>query len=222
MLKGFSLGEVIVTVSIIGVIAALTLPNLNINNQKQQVGPILVKAINNLENANRMVLLQREIRTINEDGGDIGYITALADCLNASYDGSFVLKGKDGITYTFSNSFAGGNFYGSRKYSGTYYDVGIDINGDKLPNRANSDRFWVHVDTRGAVIPAGSYEGARYFGENRYSAMKEACTGDVYAKDSEFGICTGAIVDTGWELNYTPSTTVAASDGYSELITPGS
>lgn len=55
-MSAFTLAEVLIALAIIGVIASVTLPALNANVQKQQVGPALAKAINTLENANRLLL----------------------------------------------------------------------------------------------------------------------------------------------------------------------
>ena len=54
--SGFTLAEVLVTLGIIGVVAALTLPVLNTNVQKQKVGPALRKFISTMENANEHIL----------------------------------------------------------------------------------------------------------------------------------------------------------------------
>lgn len=54
--KGFTLAEVLITLSIIGVVSALTLPSLTSGYKSQQIGVSLSKAINTLENANLMAL----------------------------------------------------------------------------------------------------------------------------------------------------------------------
>lgn len=218
---GFTLAEMLITLAIIGFVASLTLPSLNSNINNRRVGPGLAKAINNLENANRMILVENEIETINEIDGDAGYINALTEHLNASWDGeNFVITGKDGIVYTIASSTSGGNHMNSRKYSGTYYDVGIDINGVKGPNRANSDRFLVHIDSRGSVIPAGSLEGENYFGNESYSSMVDQCINNVPAVLNSYGICTAAIINSGWEMNYKTTAKEEDSD-FSAVITPG-
>lgn len=56
MKKGFTLAEVLITLSIIGVVSALTLPSLTSGYKSQQIGVSLSKAINTLENANLLAL----------------------------------------------------------------------------------------------------------------------------------------------------------------------
>ena len=196
---GFTLAEVLITLAIVGLIAALTLPGLNSNVNNRRIGPALAKAINNLENANRMVLVEREIGTINELGNK-AYIDDMADRLNAELDSTnAVIRGKDGITYTFGTLKQGGNASGSAKYTGQYFPVGIDINGEKQPNGANSDRFLVLIDTRGAVIPAGGAEFARYSA----SYPNTPCAnGASVASNSGYGYCTASVMNAGWDVNY--------------------
>ncbi len=47
-IKAFTMAEVLIVLTILGVIAALTLPALNANIQKQQAGPALMRAISTL------------------------------------------------------------------------------------------------------------------------------------------------------------------------------
>lgn len=53
MQNGFTLAEVLVTLAIIGVVAALTLPNLLVNNQYKAVGTKLAKFLSTTEQATR-------------------------------------------------------------------------------------------------------------------------------------------------------------------------
>ena len=44
--RGFTLAEVLITLGLIGVVAAITLPALNSDIRAQQIGPSLAKAVN--------------------------------------------------------------------------------------------------------------------------------------------------------------------------------
>jgi prepilin-type N-terminal cleavage/methylation domain-containing protein len=81
--QGFTLAEVLITLTIVGLIAALTLPTLNANIQKNTVGPSLAKGINTLENANRLALQDNEVSTLSSITG--GYPDGLATYLNGTY-----------------------------------------------------------------------------------------------------------------------------------------
>ena len=62
--NGFTLAEVLITLTIIGVIAALTLPSLNMRAQRSKVGPHLQKFINTMSNANEVILAENQSNTL--------------------------------------------------------------------------------------------------------------------------------------------------------------
>ena len=53
---GFTLAEILVSVAIVGVMAALTLPTLRTNTTNAQIGPKLAKAVSTFEQANESLL----------------------------------------------------------------------------------------------------------------------------------------------------------------------
>lgn len=57
---GFTLAEVLITLGIIGVISALTMPTFTQNTQTAKVGPSLAKAVASFENATKAVLANAE------------------------------------------------------------------------------------------------------------------------------------------------------------------
>ena len=63
---GFTLAEVLITLSIIGVVAAITLPSLNTAIQKNKVGPSLRKFVNTMENANERILQEHDCDLLSE------------------------------------------------------------------------------------------------------------------------------------------------------------
>ena len=58
--SGFTLAEVLITLGIIGLVAALTAPVLVSSFQKNKVGPTLRKFINTMEIANQHILNDNE------------------------------------------------------------------------------------------------------------------------------------------------------------------
>lgn len=62
--KGFTLAEVLITLGIIGVVAALTTPALIQNIGTSKIGPSLAKAVSTFENANQTMLAQTEAGSI--------------------------------------------------------------------------------------------------------------------------------------------------------------
>lgn len=76
--SGFTLAEVLVTLAIIGVIAALTLPNLLVNNQYKAVGTKLAKFMSTTEQATRAYVAGTNNFDLTKD-------TDIADFINDTY-----------------------------------------------------------------------------------------------------------------------------------------
>ena len=66
--SGFTLAEVLITLGIIGVVAALTAPALVQNAGSAQIGPKLAKAVSTFELANQNMLNEMEASTIAASG----------------------------------------------------------------------------------------------------------------------------------------------------------
>ena len=76
--SGFTLAEVLVTLAIIGVIAALTLPNLLVNNQYKAVGTKLAKFLSTTEQATRAYVA-------GASNFDLNKADDIADFINQTY-----------------------------------------------------------------------------------------------------------------------------------------
>lgn len=217
---GFTLAEILITLGIIGVVAAITLPGLNSNVNSRKIGPALAKAVNTLENANHTALMEESENILidlaqtytNCEDGDIcddggtdpnSYLNRLARYLSGDLLNRRNFLSKDGILYYMQdvNSVASPKFSDdgdgvlpNQKYYGKYFKVLIDANGYKKPNAGGKDRFLVYVDFYGTVIPAGSQEAVDYGVESRATICKAG--GTVSEK------CTGTIADAGWEMRF--------------------
>ncbi len=142
--SGFTLAEVLITLVIIGVIAAMTIPTLLSNTNKQETKTALKKAmsvinqaitlnyaltgnemnttINNTENLNKFMYSRTSI--LKYDATNKGYFTA------------------DGIAYYFNGTQACSDVASTIQSTGsvsgsTYSDsckLTIDVNGDRGPN----------------------------------------------------------------------------------------
>ena len=201
--SGFTLAEVLITLTIIGVIAAITLPSLTANVSKSQTGPALAKAINTLENANRMALQQYESINLSKvvehiKATDGKYTDLLETQISGSVDSSntSVYTSKDGISFIVTAGPTAMSSQGNltNKYNYQYYNVLVDTNGyNKKPNENGEDRFEVIVDTAGAVIPSGGNEYKTYGLDTKVTE----CTALSYSEK-----CTGNIADNGWKVVY--------------------
>ena len=217
--RGFTLAEVLITLGIVGFVASITLPALMTNVMKQSTGPSLAKAVNTMENANRMILTDntaRQLKTVCEDD----YIACLKTAVNGvEVDTPASYKAYDLQTDAFSvgdgvkgflmhdgmviyqtaapSDEAGENTPGA--YYGRYYTVYVDTNGiKKAPNAVGRDTFMFYVDLNGSVIPYGGQLYKEYTGGE--NVLWEA--GCLKTGPTDGASCTGSIADNGWKVIY--------------------
>ncbi len=91
--KGFTLAEVLISLGIIGIVAALTTPALMQSVSSSKVGPSLAKAVENFEKANQMMLMQEDANSITSllgvdytKEGEGGYGDKLTDYIKISIE----------------------------------------------------------------------------------------------------------------------------------------
>lgn len=167
--NAFTLAEVLICLTIVGVVAATSIPSVVANVEKNKVGPALAKAIGNLEKANIMALQSRGVRTLSEistdtSGGNTAYFdNALAIKLNFNDDGlDPILKAEkaskpSNVTYrdydaSVSDILNGASYYqglDSIDYIRPKENTGLKTDNDNIANlpRAYSGRYYmVYVD----------------------------------------------------------------------------
>ena len=226
--KGFTLAETLITLTIIGVVASMTLPSLNTNIQKAQAAPSLMKAINTLQNALSLGMTQNNLRNLNSfanvkdifDNASKGPLFATLDYYNPitvsqnylNSDGTNfsdistnarIYTTKDGIDFILPNKGekAINELSNMKMYGGQGFTVYIDTNGySKNPNKLGKDTFKLIVDTKGLVIPYGSYEYAKYTSETEHTPLWKTTCNSTTVTDG--AACTGSIVDNGHKVVY--------------------
>lgn len=188
LFRGFTLAEVLIVLGIIGVVAALTIPNIATSVQRNQIGPALAKAINTLESANKLILSDNQARSIRgacARFGDNDRANAYRACLN-----EVVSLGNDGINYAI--------VYPSEFWD--VYEVTIDINSDKGPNANGVDQFLLRVRQNGEVVGANSRRAVETGVDN------DRWTEENCGENGTFVACgtaaAGAIIDNGFRVLY--------------------
>lgn len=218
--RGFTLAEVLISLAIIGVIASLTLPTLQTNLQKQQVGPALAKAVNTLENANKLVLSENNARKLSEIGGGtyLNSLTSISwkeeNVKRSKRLGTATIQSisnrncyttKDGIQFCEStvpaNATFGNSNMGEAQFNQTRVRILIDVNGDKAPNKEGSDIFRFTVENDGSVIAFGSREHQQRYNSNVTWWENGGCDSPK-AAPKQPGTCAGSIVDNGFKVIY--------------------
>lgn len=166
---GFTLAEVLITLGIIGVVVALTMPALIANHQKQ----VTVSALKKFYSAMSQAKILAEQEHGEMSGWDFPtdvnnlqnsqrffdtyfrkHLNVIKTCTSSSecnlYDGvypAYILS--DGSEFTF-NSFS--NSGDSAVY------VKVDINGNKLPNRDGRDIFHLDIFPENGLVMLGMVE----------------------------------------------------------------
>lgn len=217
---GFTLAEILVSLGIIGVIAAVTMPTLTSNTQNAQIGPKLAKAVASFEQANKSLLTEKNVDSISE--GDLikqhsGYINMLSNHMNMvpfTYSAtptntsmgnmitlvkSNAFRAKDGIVYFVSKGYSSSNMPDMtlpphKRMVGAVY---IDINGATKPNTGGEDIFGFTLWDDGSLRPAG---GQQWNGSADDTTWETTCPID--GTPTVPISCTGHIFENNFKVLY--------------------
>ena len=171
---GFTLAEVLITLGIIGITAALTLPSLIDMHQDAGVGPKLAKAQNTMEDAIGRYIVDnpdtplKNVKVEDLSTGLKDYIIGFGEVVK---DGSRMQLVADSKTSSL------GNALGNR-----YAIFNVSINGNEFKDaKCGVDKFSFYVTSRGAVVPYGCTELIANNGwkiPEGYSVKDAKCLGD--------------------------------------------
>ena len=216
-LKGFTLAETLITLGIIGIVAAMTIPTLITNHQKKQTATKLVKAISTL---NQLIRLSEnengEFSTWEKLKDQEEFITryikpytkVMQTCNPVQKCGY-----KAGTVWKYMNnsvgSYGGPNYGGRTPFlgiDGIVYTFGyintdlgeivgdnniiiiIDINGKDKPNQFGKDIFFfLRDENSNSVIPYGAVLS--------HEVIKQDCS-----KEGRGFYCSAWIRENGWTI----------------------
>ncbi len=222
----FTLAEVLITLGIIGVVAAMTMPTLIANYQKNRAITQLKKAYSELSQAVRLseayngetkewnynlsakdfyeAYLKNYLKSIQElSYGDynVKYINLdNSNCEEAwcNQAESYYVMLADGAVIAVSSWIDNGD---DTKYKA----ITIDINGKKGPNKSGIDYFAYTIQERGLVpYGVGYYVGS----ENAFGADnndRDKMTGNSRKSCSSTGtgtFCSALILHDNWQIKY--------------------
>ena len=224
--KGFTLAEVLITLSIIGVVAAMTTPSLVGGYQKAKVGPSIRKFMSTLENANEYLLADKESNTISGAVGSNSteYLTELQKYVEGSIDDKkmngftpkpkyfsgtediadieipvYSLKAGDAFAISLTAPDTT-NVKGS--YKGKVGRIYYDINGFNIkPNKIGRDIFVLALDNAGSLIPEGGSAYYKAYGgeDSTEKAWSSTCSKTTVGNGMD---CAGSIADNDWKVIY--------------------
>ena len=195
----FTLAEVLITLGIIGVVAALTLPTLIQNHQKQVYVTQLKKAYSTLNNAINKMAVDEGVVDWNQTycGSAIYDNTVAKKCseelvkqmkaikykpAEQSCTDEFIIHLDESYNDTFCEASTSWITADGATYMfncGYFYGITIDVNGTgKGPNKVGRDIFGFEIDlTDNKIIPDGSYDD--YWKNCSATNLSTSCTAKV-------------------------------------------
>ncbi|MBQ8168103.1 type II secretion system protein [bacterium] len=230
MKKGFTLAEVLITLAIIGVVAAMTIPTLIANYQKKTYVTQLQKTYSMIANAAKMLMADEMVENLNhtylfvdEDAVDSGdeeayknsvgvflnkYFRVTKDCGYGSAKNDLGCLAKE---YTVESN---GSFGDIQSFGG-HYCVNIN-NGSTICMTPFTKGYpaGISIDVNGltgpnvmgrdAFILSMNYRGeiAESFSDPSGMHLSELC-GDSSSSGYMYGLgCFTKIVEDGWKMDY--------------------
>lgn len=170
---GFTLSEVLITIGIIGIVSALTLPDLMLKYQQKSMATLIKKTANQVSQAARGYMLKEKLFKLNDLNSCYGDKPNTCTFIEESFSGA--LKCKDmkecwGKEYyinrswhdldSITNNYISGQSYilpsgvsiSARKASNTnLIMISLDANGKAKPNKVGQDFFVFHLNNDGAL-----------------------------------------------------------------------
>lgn len=221
----FTLAEVLITLGIIGVVAALTLPALINNYQKKQTVTRLQKAFSILSEAvKRSEVEHGETKywDFTLSGTDFyniylkKYVSKTGATTLENYPKKIAYKALNPELETSSRTFLNDKtlivqladgillyITGERPQSalGDYISVGIDVNGFQNPNQFGKDAFFLQISPVYGVHPHGANPSlSESYGEFDRDTLINANRYLACNKEKEGHWCAALIMGDGWQI----------------------
>ena len=218
--KGFTLAEVLVTLGIIGVVSAMTVPTLMQNHQRKVYVTQLHKVYNEFSQAlmqyqnDRNAVNLTEAGLTSKDAVDSfikKYFSVIQECDSADgclADEYKTLQGNEYTTYSrdvksfvLANGVSIRPSYAPDGSSFKLLNVGIDINGKGGPNILGRDLFFFAVYKNGLIDDYANdvTVNAPLTEETRDNMFNTQC--NAGAPGSGWG-CFGKLLNDNWEMTY--------------------
>ena len=171
-LNAFTLAEVLITLGIIGVVAAFTMPTLVNKTQTKVLETQYKKAISVLNNGYKKMLAENEVFKVSELPLSTCYdipcfakehkkvFNIVSDSSNNEFDTDITYKNLNDteldfdwndVPYIFVTS--DGVMYGLADRAAAGVAFYLDINGEKAPNQVGKDFHQVVINDNGSITP---------------------------------------------------------------------
>ena len=188
---GFTLAELLISLTIIGIVATLTIPTVVQRNQAKANVAKLATSVSAIENALSNMIVSEGAYDITETGfydSDRGIITDhLERYLKFSISGNSLLL-KNGARVEIAANFVDAV---EDSHPGSVGLINIDVNGESRPNVWGADRFRFRIGNNGSLYPAGS---------DMYRSMGGVIT-DKECQNGRGSFCTDVIVRNNYKID---------------------
>lgn len=219
---GFTLAEILITLGIIGVVAAMTIPTLIANTQKQEFITAYKKTYSLLSQAFQQIGVDTEcsgdmICTGLFDGTDtqtvsVNVAKALSQKLkiiqDCGWNGNGCFATERSLNSTSNWPVSGAEFITADGIAVSIFDLDgncnagilcatiyIDVNSTKKPNIYGRDAFLIYVNAKGFIIPHG--------GNNSWNTSSTDSGANCRTDAESYGWgCSGRIIEDGWQMKY--------------------
>ena len=225
----FTLAEVLVTLGIIGVVSAMTVPSLMQNHQRKTYVTQLHQVYNLFQQAFLQYINDKNALNLHEAGlissaevsnfmkSYFKIVESCTDFTECFYDGSYKnMSGTDLNNWSYWPGATAPCFVlangasvcvENSKYHTTYGHITIDINGKKGPNIAGRDLFFVTYYRDGSIDEDGIPPECRTSGVGCGSGKTNpkdvrAAVGANCSSRADAKGCFGLLLNNNWEMNY--------------------
>ncbi len=231
MKKGFTLAEVLITLGIIGVVAALTLPSLIQNQQKHSLEVATKKFYSTLSQAVRKYMADEGVDDLRntslasdhyeDNHSDVArasidnfvnnYLKVVQKCSEQDKCFADIYKTWDGQDsrdeMTWYNEWAYVLADGSVVSIGYSYipspiNIYVDVNGKKGPNRVGYDLWGMSIFHDGTVDESNSYN--KYYKNSDSTHLDHEAREHRYeqCKTGTYSGCFGHFLENGFKFDY--------------------
>ena len=215
----FTLAEVLVTLGIIGVVSAMTVPTLMQNYQRQSYVTQLHKTYNEFSQALLRYQTDRNALNLTEAGLNsqeacnnlmttyFKTVQTCTDSLTPCFANSYKTLQGGTIDFTTNTSYvlaSGASvrfFYARLELTGgiKIANITVDINGQKGPNILGRDLFWMALYSDGTIDDFDYNNPAPLSESLRNAAYNTYCQGSGQVPG--YG-CFGKILNDNWQMTY--------------------
>ena len=191
---GFTLAEILITLSIVGVVAAMTIPSLTANMTNRKIGPTLAKSVSTYEQAAEAMLADKGVSAITDAYTSASsYAGGLSSYIKGSRSNSTITtKGEISYTISFDNSITMSPANPSTNKIGS---VTIDINSSTPVDGEN--RFYFAMFDDGSLRPKGSKNW-----DESGSAVLWSSKCPNNSTPSDYTYCAGSIFENNLQVLY--------------------